>query len=447
MRINKKNFILLLIFFSTIISVYSNKGKFYRLLKSGLNTEQRQLINKILNRNFIVEDLSTLLSSYEIKFKNSLKDIEIGKMRDLMIKDDMKLSKYKLINGFYSGIHEEFPGSGYIDFFGDNLIVLSSRGIIGFTPNIESDLYLTQIKNNIQKFIGLKQFAKGLWFSVKDLTIINNKIYVSYSEEIKEDCWNTSIIRADMNFEELNFKKFYSPKNCIHSINNPDNQFNAHQSGGRIIEFDKDHIIFTIGDYRNRFLAQNKNSVNGKIIKINTNNNKVELVSMGHRNPQGIFLDKDLNFLIETEHGPQGGDEINLIKISNIDNENPMNYGWAISSAGEHYGGKVDKNIKIYEKYPLYKSHKEYGFIEPLKSFVPSIGISEITKISKNKYLVSSLKAKSIFIFGLDKDKKLISLNKVKVGERIRDILFRDELLYLFLEDTASIGIINFGLN
>ena len=139
-----------------------------------------------------------------------------------------------------------------------------------------------------------------------------------------------------------------------------------------------------------------------------------------------------------------GGDEINLIKISDIDNKILSNYGWAIASAGEHYGGKVDKNKKLYKKYPLYKSHKDYGFIEPLKSFVPSIGISEITKINENRYLVSSLKEKSIYIFRLNEEKRIVSLDKIKIGERIRDIIFKDDLLYLFLEDTASIGIINF---
>ena len=78
-------------------------------------------------------------------------------------------------------------------------------------------------------------------------------------------------------------------------------------------------------------------------------------------------------------------------------NENTIqNYGWAISSAGEHYGGRVKNNKMKYEKYPLYNSHSEHGFIEPLKSFVPSIGISEIVKIQQNKYVLSSMKDKSL---------------------------------------------------
>ena len=99
---------------------------------------------------------------------------------------------------------------------------------------------------------------------------------------------------------------------------------------------------------------------------------------------------------------------------------------------------------KKYKKYPLYKSHSDYGFIEPLKSFQPSIGISEITKISKNTYIVSSLKDRSLYFFGIDEDKKITSMERISLEERIRDLNFKDNKLFLFLEDTASIGIINF---
>jgi glucose/arabinose dehydrogenase len=166
---------------------------------------------------------------------------------------------------------------------------------------------------------------------------------------------------------------------------------------------------------------------------------------MGHRNPQGLYFDEENNFILETEHGPRGGDEINLIEVEKINKDKIQNYGWAIASAGEHYGGgkKNFKNKKKYKKYPLYKSHSEHGFVEPLISFVPSIGISEITKIGKNKYVVSSLKDRSLYFFELNKKKQIINLEKVKVWERIRDIKYKHNKLYLFLEDTASIGLID----
>ena len=163
---------------------------------------------------------------------------------------------------------------------------------------------------------------------------------------------------------------------------------------------------------------------------------------MGHRNPQGLFYDKDNNFILQTEHGPYGGDEINLIEIDEININNPLNYGWAISSYGEHYDRKTKENEEMYKRYPLYKSHEKHGFIEPLKHFSPAIAPSEITKINKNRYVACGMKAKSIFFFELNDKKEIINFKKVNIFERVRDIKFHNNKIYLFLEDTVSIGII-----
>ena len=88
------------------------------------------------------------------------------------------------------------------------------RGVLGFTKDINSGIF-TQIKNNIEEFIGLEQFeATGgynkrlyTWFSLRDLLIHKDKIYVSFTEEIKDNCFNTSVIYADMNYENIKFTK------------------------------------------------------------------------------------------------------------------------------------------------------------------------------------------------------------------------------------------------
>ena len=141
-------------------------------------------------------------------------------------------------------------------------------------------------------------------------------------------------------------------------------------------------------------------------------------------------------FILSTEHGPYGGDEINMIMLNH---KGLQNFGWPIASYGEHYTDP--KKVKI-KKYPLLKSHRDHGFIEPLKYFVPSIGISEIVKIGEKKYVVSSMKDKSLFFFELNEKNKLINLKRVQVFERVRDLIFKNQKLYLFLENTASIGII-----
>ena len=429
----------------------------------GLNRKQKDFIKKFIlpyklinQQEKIISDqtknleiMEPYLQDLEFYKKQSGTDIEINRSI-INLSNNKILKKFDLTSGFYSGIFlwSSGNGSAFIDFYDDNLIIISARGVLAYSKNIDHELgRFKQIKSNLEDFIDLEQFKKLPSLSIKDLLIFKDKIFVSYTEEIKKDCWNTSVLTGDMNYKTVIFKELFSSNQCIHSTENQDNEFQPLQSGGRMIGFQNNEILLTTGDYRSRYLAQDKESINGKILKISLDKNEYKILSMGHRNPQGLYFDRAKNLILETEHGPMGGDEINLIKIDSLSNKEIPNYGWAISSAGEHYSYITGEKRKItYKKYPLHKSHSDYGFIEPLKSFVPSIAISEIVGIGKDKYIVSSLKDKSLYFFELDKNKKIINLKRVDIQERIRDLKFKDNHLYMFLEDTSSIGILDTNL-
>ena len=106
---------------------------------------------------------------------------------------------------------------------------------------------------------------------------------------------------------------------------------------GRLINFsldEKEGILISldaIAKYKE--YAQDLSSNLGKILFLDLKNLSTTIFSIGHRNPQGLYNDNGI--VISTEHGPRGGDEINIISRDN-------NYGWPISSYGEPY---------IYEKY------------------------------------------------------------------------------------------------
>ena len=180
-------------------------------------------------------------------------------------------------------------------------------------------------------------------------------------------------------------------------------------------------------------------SLYGKILKININTGNFKVVSMGHRNPQGLHHDRHNNLILSTEHGPKGGDEINLIKLNE---KNIPNYGWPIASYGEHYDQVMVADGSL-DEYPLLKSHKNNGFIEPLKYFVPSIGISEIISLNNDKsYVVSSMRDKSLYFFNLDNNNQIEKIQRVEIGERIRDLMLYKNKVIMFLENTVSIGIV-----
>jgi len=428
---------LLILFIVVSVTLYETDRK-YSDLKKELK-EKKALINDQLiyiNKNN---------ASHEINIKKKLKKLEFPKYKSLEINlynNKKKLNFYKSNNQLVRGINNFFPGSGYLDLHENKLFLISATGLIGYSNNLyEDSIIFNQINNNINDFLSLDEINKGNWFSVKDLLVVNNNIYVSFTNEQKNNCWNTSVIVAKLNFEYLKFSNFFEPKYCVKSKNNYDKEFNAHQSGGKLFKYDDDNIILTMGDYRLRKLAQDINSTFGKILKLNSKSKKYEILSLGHRNPQGLYYDLDKDYIISTEHGPHGGDEINL----NLNTKIVKNFGWAISSYGEHYGGKEShENKNKYKKYPLHKSHKDYNFIEPIKYFVPSIGISQLVQIKQNKFLLSSLKDESIYTFALNEKNELTEFKRIEIGERIRDMVYDSEKkeVLLFLENTASIGIL-----
>jgi len=424
-------------------SQMQNLGKYILPYREIKNLEKDNRILKNLEKYGVENDKEIKESMVDLYFEND----EITKLK----KTNLFLEKYKPNKVFIMrGIYDKVPGSAYLDKFERNIIITSSTGILGFSKYDKKKLIFKQIKNNIGEFINEKQFKKSPKFSIKDLFISDKKIYLSFTNEVTENCWNTSIIFAEFNFKEVKFEPFFIPDECVNSLNNKDKVFEALQSGGRIAELDKNEIIFTTGEFRSRSRAQDKESVMGKILKINKDTKEFEVLAMGIRNAQGLYYDSTNEYILTTEHGPKGGDEINLILKENFNKIS--NLGWPISSYGEHYlkekerlpGWSFEKN-NPYLKYPLYKSHERYGFLEPIKFYTPSIGISQIQAIDeKNKiYIHASLVDQSLYLFKLSENNEIIKTLRLNINERIRDINKLDNKLVLFLETSSSIGIID----
>ena len=295
--------------------------------------------------------------------------------------------------------------------------------------------------------------------------LIDKKIYVSYINN-NNNCYSNAILKGNLNTSKINFVSFIKLNECK-------KRYNLSQ-GGNIKKFKNNKIVFTVGDYEayepgntddvNANEPQDINSFYGKILQIDLISKNIDILSMGHRNPQGLFYDNQNNLLFSTEHGPQGGDEINV--NFNPNKDNIKNFGWPISSYGEHYGEehgwseKVKDNQDLiienplYKKAPLYKSHKEYGYLEPIKFFTPSIGITEILKVknssnSDHKILVASMGYNkeeddmTLHILNFDNKFNQTNYEKIYIGERIRDIIDLDNgLILMTLESSGSIGLL-----
>ena len=188
---------------------------------------------------------------------------------------------------------------------------------------------------------------------IKDVLILNSEIYISYVEfdvETKK-CDSINISRAKISKKELDFEIFFTSKEC--------QGFNA----GRMAFYnhnDEDGLLLTTtAQCKTNNLAQDDNSIIGKILFIDFETKNYKIFSKGHRNPQGLTIEK--NFILSAEHGPIGGDEINLIQFG-------KNYGWDTSSYGET-DSCLKKSSKVYD---YLKNHSDHGFVEPIYAFVPS---------------------------------------------------------------------------
>jgi hypothetical protein len=96
-------------------------------------------------------DNENLFKNAELNFKKSLKNIALEKQIYLHVKINLSLIKY-ILNRLYSGIYKPYPGSGYLDFFNDKLILLSSKGILAYQVKFKDEISFKQIKNNINEF-------------------------------------------------------------------------------------------------------------------------------------------------------------------------------------------------------------------------------------------------------------------------------------------------------
>ena len=333
--------------------------------------------------------------------------------------------------GYRNLINKFKKKSFYMDFFEDHLIVMPKNATFYYkslNSLLDRDKNFNKIKSNINGANALDLFIDG------------NSIYISYVKEVN-NCKHLYLAKSKINLNELIFNDIFSITNeCMVNI-----------QAGRIQKIEKENIthilLSTSATSKNaKDQSDNKpqsdNSLYGKIISIDQVNKTYKIYSKGHRNILGLLSVN--NIVLATENGPYGGDEINLI-------EENGNFGWDIASYGKKYSRKTSE-YKVYEDEGEYKDHNEYGFNEPIFSFIPSIGISEIIKIDnnfdkdwKNNFLIASMMHKHILRIKLNnKYSKLDYYEEIYIGERIRDLKYdiKSSTIIMALEDSGSIGLL-----
>ncbi len=211
------------------------------------------------------------------------------------------------------------------------------------------------------------------------------------------------------------------------------------QFGSRIVFLPDDTMVVSIGDgFDYREDAQDLGNHMGKLVRLNMDGSvpddnpfvgqqdkRSEIYSYGHRNPQGLHYEHQTGRLYESEHGPYGGDEVNII-------EPGKNYGWPMATEGVNYPGtSISPHIKL------------DGVQAPIQHWTPSIAPSGITIYRGDAFpeftgdlLVSSLGGQGVFRLNLE-DGQLIDEQRLfhELGKRIRDVTVGKEgELYLLTD-------------
>ncbi|MFD1063500.1 PQQ-dependent sugar dehydrogenase [Winogradskyella litorisediminis] len=267
----------------------------------------------------------------------------------------------------------------------------------------------------------------------------NGWIYITHaSKDGDGEGGNTALIRAKLNGNKLTeVTRLYKAE--------PNSKRGQHF--GSRIEFDNEGFLyFSVGDRGNR--DENPQDITrdcGKIYRLNDDgsvpkdnpfvdkeNAKTAIFSYGHRNPQGMAKHPKTGEIWVNEHGPKGGDEINIVKKGE-------NFGWPVISYGVNYSGTKFTDITAKE-----------GMQQPLFYWVPSIAPSGMAFVTSDKYpdwknniLVGSLKFEYLERLVL-KNNKVVKREKLLEGMgRVRDVQQGpDGFIYVAIENKGIVKIV-----
>jgi aldose sugar dehydrogenase len=193
-------------------------------------------------------------------------------------------------------------------------------------------------------------------------------------------------------------------------------------AGGRMVLLDDRTLLVGVGDHQfdgfndSWAAAQDPSTDLGKLIAVDLASGAARVHSVGARNPQGLLRTRD-GRIFETEHGPQAGDEINVIREG-------VNYGWPIVTYGVNYG--FPRRDWPFNPHP--GAHD--GYAKPAMAFVPAIGIGNLVQpdpaefpMWRDDLLVASLRANTLFRVRAEGDHLVYAEPIAFQGHRLRDIV------------------------
>ncbi len=307
-----------------------------------------------------------------------------------------------------------------IDFIGDDQILVTERP--GRLRIIENDKLMKEPVKNTPEVLHSGQGGL-LDVKVDPEYERNGWIYLAYSHELKEENEEdrtpamTRIVRGRIKDNTWTSQEvlFEAPHETYRTT--------RHHYGCRIVFDPEGHLYFSIGDRGAKEQAQDLSRPNGKIHRINPDGSIPEdnpfadrkgalpsIFAFGSRNAQGLTVHPLTGEVWETEHGPMGGDEINVI-------QGGKNYGWPVITYGKNYNGTI-----------ITEETERPGMEQPILYYKPSIAVcgmhfytgDEFPKWD-NELLVTALRFEEVQLHRVYNHRILHTETILKNAGRVRD--------------------------
>ncbi len=219
------------------------------------------------------------------------------------------------------------------------------------------------------------------------------------------------------------------------------NMYSGHESGGRMVELGPGRILVTTGFFgfdgilMSPAVSQDPHNHFGKILELDLATGRARVFAQGVRNPQGLTVDAQ-GRIWETEHGPMGGDELNLIRRGS-------DYGFPSTTFGMQYGSPRRDWPNNSEQ-----GRHDTSFELPRFFFSPSVGTSNLVEAPAQEFplwrgdlLVASMVGKTLFRVRLQGD-NVVAVESIYLGARIRDIIVLPDGALALLMDSEGIRIL-----
>jgi cytochrome c2 len=262
----------------------------------------------------------------------------------------------------------------------------------------------------------------GLGMRLHDLLLTADGKQLLASHTIWNDVQHCATLRVEIADFEMRdalpqigtWRQVFGSKPCLELSGYKAKPFAGHQAGGRLVERAPGKILLTIGDFKNDGVKRDVSVADanvdyGKVHEIDLSTATSRVITTGHRNSQGLTIADD-GVIWETEHGPTGGDEVNVIVEG-------RDYGWPRVTLGQDCHG-CDWQVE----------GRHDGYTMPAFSFVPSIGISNIIQSKgfvpnwEGDLLVASMAGQALHHLRLD-GQRIVYDEPIAMGDRLRDMI------------------------